>query len=226
MSGQTAVVIGATGLIGSHVLEQLLNNDYFDVVRVLVRRQLDTNHPKLQQQVVDFNDINDYTNKFGPGDIIFCCVGTTQKKVKGDKAAYYKVDHDIPVNAAMIGAQKGFRKYLLVSAAGANAASSNFYLKLKGETENDIKQYAFESISFFRPSMLLGKRNESRSMEKVKQWAFRAASVFLYGSLKKYRPIQAKDVARAMIAQSKLNPTCVTILEYEQMMQLIVSPFV
>ncbi|HEV2831075.1 MAG TPA: NmrA family NAD(P)-binding protein, partial [Hanamia sp.] len=92
MNEQIAVVIGATGLIGNIVVEELLNDDAFSIVRTLTRKPLTIIHPKLQQRIVNFSDMNDYKEKFGEGDIIFCCIGTTQKKVQGDKEAYKKVD--------------------------------------------------------------------------------------------------------------------------------------
>lgn len=221
MNEQTAVIIGASGLIGSHLLDQALQDDHFSLVRVLVRRKLEITHPKLQQEIVDFNKPDDYSKKFGKGDSIFCCVGTTQKKVKGDKAAYEKIDHDIPVNAARIGSGSGFKKFLIVSSVGADPSSSNFYLQLKGKTENDIKRFAFESISFFRPSMLLGKRNESRPFENLLQGGISFISSFLFGSLIKYHSIKARDVARAMIAESKQIQSGIHILDYKEIMKLI-----
>ena len=221
MNEQAAVVIGASGLTGGHLVEQMLADDTFHTVRILVRKKLAFNHPKLEQQVVDFNDINDFTNKFGRGDSIFCCIGTTQKKVKGDKAAYEKIDHDIPVNAARVGSASGLKKILIVSSVGADPSSPNFYLQLKGKTENDIKRFPFESISFFRPSMLLGKRNESRSFENLLQGGISFISSFLFGSLIKYHSIKARDLAAAMIAESKQIHPGIHILEYKEMMKLI-----
>ena len=220
MNEQTAVVIGATGLIGNIVVEELLNDDAFSIVRTLTRKPLTIIHPKLQQRIVNFSDMNDYKEKFGEGDIIFCCIGTTQKKVQGDKEAYKKVDYDIPVNAARIGISRGYKKYVLVSAIGANESSSNFYLQLKGKTENAIKEFSFRSISIFRPAQLLGKRNEYRPAEKFLQPVTRFISLFLFGSLKKYRSIQAKDVAKAMVKESKQNNPGVHYFEYTQIMQL------
>ena len=220
MNEQTAVIIGASGLIGNHLVEQMLPDEYFSTVRVLVRRSLPVNHPKLQQAIVDFNDMDDYTDKFGKGDIIFCCVGTTQKKVKGDKIAYEKVDHDMPVNAAQIGIDNGFRKIIIVSSIGANPISNNFYLRLKGKMEKDVKQFPFKSISIFRPSILLGKRNESRPGEKIGQIFMQAFSFLLIGSIKKYRPVKAENVAKAMIAESKKDELGLHILEYPEMEKL------
>ena len=221
MNEQTAVVIGASGLIGNYLVEQLLHDEYFGTVRVLVRRGLAFNHPKLHQVIVNFNNINDYTNKLGKGDIIFCCIGTTQKKVKGDRAAYEKIDHDIPVNAARIGSTQGYKKFLIVSSVGADPSSTNFYLQLKGKTENAVKQFAFDTISIFRPSMLLGKRKERRPAEKIGQVLMQVFSFMLIGSLNKYHPIKARDVAKAMVAESKQTQPGIHIPEYKEIMKLI-----
>ncbi|MEO5650542.1 MAG: NAD-dependent epimerase/dehydratase family protein [Ginsengibacter sp.] len=220
MNKKTAVVIGATGLIGSYLVEELLKDDAFEIVRTLARRPLAMLHPKLQQRMVNFNDMNDYQEKFGEGDIIFCCIGTTQKNVKGDKALYERIDFDIPLNAAQIGVSKGFKKYLIVSSVGANENSSNFYLKLKGKTENALIQFAFESIGIFRPSMLLGYRKESRKGEKVVQRVMKFLSLFLFGSLKKYQAIDAKDVAIAMVEESKENNIGIHYFDYSRIMSL------
>ena len=221
MNEQKAVVIGASGLIGSHLVEQMLQDDSFTGIRLLVRKKLSFDHPKLQQQVIDFNDINDYSIKFGEGDTIFCCVGATNKKVKGDLAAYAKVDFDIPVNAARIGASKNFKRFLIVSSVGADKNSGNFYLKLKGRTEEALKKFKFDSISIFRPGQLLGKRNEHRRGEKILQASTKFLSRLLFGSLKKYHSIKAEDVARSMIAESKEAKTGIHILEYKEMITLI-----
>ena len=217
MNEQTAVIIGASGLIGSQLVEKLLQDDVFETVRVLVRRRLAFNHPKLQQEIVDFNILEDYKNKFGTGDSIFCCIGTTQKKVKGNKTAYEQIDHDIPVHAAQIGMANGFKKFLIVSSAGADGSSSNFYLRLKGKTENDIKQCAFDTICIFRPSMLLGKRNEPRPAEKMAQLFMQTLSFLFIGPFKKYHPVRASVVAKAMIDESKKNDRGIFILEYKEM---------
>lgn len=220
MNKQTAVVIGATGLIGNHVVEALLNDSTFTIIRTLTRRPLAIIHQKLQQHIVNFNDLNNYKEKFGEGDVIFCCIGTTQKKVKGDNALYEKIDFDIPVNAAEIGIANNFKKYLIVSAVGANENSSNFYLKLKGKTENAIKQFAFESIGIFQPSILLGNRKEVRRSEKIMQKIMKLFSRLLLGSFKKYRAIDAKDVAKAMVQASKENNPGVHYFDFAEMKKL------
>jgi uncharacterized protein YbjT (DUF2867 family) len=221
MQSQTAVVIGASGLTGSYVLNHLLDDPYFTSVHILVRRPLNMQHPKLKESIVDFNDLTDFKQHLSPADCLFCCIGTTTKKVKGDKEAYRKVDYDIPVNAAKIAVSKGFSKYLLVSAIGADARASNFYLKLKGEVEDVISLMAFRSIHIFQPSILLGKRNEFRLGEMIGKGIIKALSFFLIGSLSKFKPVNAEDVARAMIAAAKSSVEGTRTYRYNEMMNTI-----
>ena len=217
MNQKIAVIIGASGMVGSEVLDQLLNDEDFKLVRSLVRKPSDISNPKLQQEIVNFNNTMDYSQKFGEGDVIFCCVGTTQKKVKGDKEEYRKVDFDIPVNAAKIGIENGFQQYFLVSAIGADIKSSNFYLKLKGETEDAIKVFPYKSIGFFQPSILLGSRDENRPGEKTMQKLMKFFSRLLIGSFKKYRAIDAVDVAKSMVKASKEEIPGVHWYKYQEM---------
>ncbi|MGI8950840.1 MAG: NAD(P)H-binding protein [Chitinophagaceae bacterium] len=221
MQPQTAVVIGATGLIGSTVVNYLLNDDRFNVVKLLVRKPLSIKHSKLQIMLVNFDDLNDFKNKLGKGDCIFCCVGTTNKKVKGNNEAYRKIDYDIPINAARLAKKAGFKSYLLVSAVGANTNSSNFYLKLKGEVERDIAVINFESFQIFRPSILLGKRNEFRLGELISKGFMKTFSFLLMGSLKKYKPISANNVAKAMAIAAMKNAREKIIYEYDEMKKLL-----
>lgn len=203
MQPLTAVVLGATGLIGENLVQQLLNDTAFSKVRILVRRPVELSHPKLEVAIVIFDDLDDYRIKLGQGDCIFCCIGTTNKKVKGDKVAYRKIDFDIPVNAARMGKEAGFSTYLLVSAVGANADSANFYLRLKGEVEKEIARLNFQSFHAFRPGILLGKRKEFRFGESIGKVVIQALSAVLVGTLKKYKGIEAVTVAKAMIAAAK-----------------------
>ena len=193
MQAQTAVVVGATGLIGSEVVKLLLNDNSFSEVRLLVRRPLSLSHPKLRIQLVDFDNYFDIKKKMSSGHSVFCCVGTTQKKVKGDLNAYRKVDYDIPVNTANAAIENGFKNYLLVSSVGANEKSKNFYLQLKGSVEVAVSKLDFQSVYFFRPSLLLGERSEFRLGEKVAQTIMSTFSFVLVGGSRKYKPIHCND---------------------------------
>ncbi len=220
MNELTAVVLGATGLTGNLLLHELLKDKDFKIVRILVRRNVNIAHPKLQQEIVNFDDIDDYSNKFGEGDVIFSCIGTTQKKVKGDKILYKKIDFDIPVDAARIGISKNFKKFLIVSAIGANATASNFYLRLKGKTENAIKEYPFKSIGIFQPSIINGNRIENRIFEKIAQAIMGLISFSFFGPLEKYKAIGADNIARAMVNESKQKKSGVHYYRYNEMIDL------
>lgn len=219
MHSLTAAVLGATGLVGEHLVQQLLNDPAFSKVRVLVRRPVKITHSKLEMHLTDFDDLAEYRSKLGKGDCIFCCVGTTQKKVKGDKKLYRKVDVDIPVNAAKIGKDAGFTKYLLVSSTGANARSSNFYLQLKGEVEKEIAALNYISFHAFRPGILLGNRQEFRFGEMIGKVVMKAASGLFFGDFKKYRAISAEQVAKAMVAAAKSDDKGMFTHHYNNMMQ-------
>jgi uncharacterized protein YbjT (DUF2867 family) len=220
MNELTAVIIGASGLTGNLVLEELLKDEDFKTVRVLVRRNINIIHPKLEQQIVNFNNVDDYTKKFGQGDVIFCCIGTTQKKVKGDKDLYKQIDYDIPVNAAAIGIAKGFKKFLIVSAIGANENASNFYLQLKGKIENALKKFHFDRLDIFQPSVLNGNRKETRIGEKIIQGILDIVSFLFLGPLKKYHAVGADNVAKAMVYASKQNKHGIHYYTYQEMMDM------
>jgi uncharacterized protein YbjT (DUF2867 family) len=221
MYRKTAVVLGATGLIGQHLVQELLQNEFFSKVRILVRRPLNLNHPKADIQVVNFNDEKDIAARIDIGDVIFCCIGTTRKKVKGNKTEYRKVDYDIPIITARLGVQHGFSQFLMVSAIGANPVAANFYLQLKGCIEEDVTALPFESIHIFRPSLLLGKREEFRLGERIGGVAIKAISFLLIGAWRKYRPIQAAEVARSMVAAANKEIAGVHLYEYDEMKALI-----
>lgn len=207
----TATLIGATGLIGNYLLEELLNDSYFDSVRILIRRPLDVSHPKLEKKIVDFNDNDSLLVALSNSDVVFCSLGTTMKKIKGNKDAYRKIDFDIQVNMARFCKMTGCEKFILVSSVGANSKSSNFYLKLKGETEDAVKEVGLKSIHIMQPSILLGKRNESRLGEQI------GKSVMTFFSFlipPKYKPVHGKDVAYAMLALSKKNEEGFFIHDY------------
>jgi uncharacterized protein YbjT (DUF2867 family) len=192
----TATIIGATGLIGGYLLEELLQDNQYDTVRILIRRPIELTHTKLEKKLVDFSDTENFRLALEGSDVVFCAIGTTQKKVKGDKEAYRKVDYDITVNAARFCKLNGCEMFVFVSSVGANSQSNNFYLKLKGEIEEAVQAVGLKSVHIMRPSLLVGDRKEFRLGEKIAQ---RVMPVFSFLMPKKYRPVKARDVARQMI---------------------------
>ena len=196
----TATLVGATGLIGSYLLEALLNDPWFDTVRILIRRPMDITHAKLEKKIVDFNDSDSVLVALSNSDVAFCAIGSTMKKVKGDKDAYHKIDFEIPVNLARFCKMTGCGKFILVSSAGANAKSMNFYQRLKGETDDAVKEAGPKTVHIMRPSLLLGERKEFRLGENIGK----AVMTFLSFLIpEKFKAIQGKDVAKVMIALSK-----------------------
>lgn len=214
MNQQTAVVLGATGLIGSHLLEQLLADDSFGIVRILVRKPVAVQHTKLQNVITDFANYEQYQKDLGTGDCIFCCIGTTNAQVKGNKTEYRKIDFDIPVNAARFGKEAGFQQFLIVTAASANSNSRIFYNRLKGEVEEVIATFSYQALHIFRPSFLLGNRAEQRMGERIVKSIFKAIAFLLPSS---WKPIEAADVAKAMIATAKKGKAGMNIYYFKEM---------
>jgi uncharacterized protein YbjT (DUF2867 family) len=221
MRDAIAIVIGATGQTGELLTEELLNDNAFQKVRVLTRKPIAKSHDKLESVIVNFGSLSELKKAMGEGDIIFSCIGTTMKNVHGERDLYRSIDFDINVNAAKLGYENGFMKFVLMSAVGANPASSNFYLRLKGETEEAIAAIPFASIHIMQPSLLLGRRKENRGGEQIVQLFSKAISILLVGRLQKYRPIASAAVANAMIAASKLTTNGVHRYEYAEMTSLL-----
>jgi uncharacterized protein YbjT (DUF2867 family) len=195
-----AIIAGASGLIGSSLLDILLHEPGFDEVLILVRKELPIQHKKLKQLVIDFDQLKDYASEI-TGNTIFSCLGTTMKKTP-DLSVYRKIDHDYPLQLAQIAKQNGIEQYHLVSSLGANAKASNFYLKTKGQIEEDIKQVALTTLCIYQPAFLTGDRKESRLAEKFLIPLMKLLNPLLVGNLKKYRSIPAKTVAQTMYNQS------------------------
>lgn len=212
---KTALIIGATGLTGKALLYQLLQDEQFSKVIIFLRKELDIEHAKLTQHSVDFNQLANYKDLI-KGDVVFCCLGTTIKTA-GSQEAFKKVDFTYPTEFAKIAKQNGISTFLIQSSLGADAASNNFYLKVKGETEQTIKNISFNSFATFRPSMLLGDRTEFRFGESIGKIVMQLFSFLFIGKLKRYKAIHVNHVASAMIKQSKLNKPGNTIIENEEM---------
>jgi uncharacterized protein YbjT (DUF2867 family) len=217
MAQKTATLIGATGLIGSQILQRLLEDPDFTNIKVLVRRPFDLTHPKVQLILLDFADEAAYQAAIAGSDVVFCSVGTTLKQVNGDMVAYRKIDYDIPVNAARFCAATACPKFLLVSSIGADSQSRNFYLKLKGEVEEKVGSLGLPAVSIFRPSMLLGQRAEFRLGEKIGQVLMGVLGFLIPAQ---YKAIDVKTVAKAMVTVAKKDTVGVQFYTYAEMMGL------
>ncbi len=195
---KTALVAGCSGLIGSQLLNLLLNDSGYSRIIAISRTPLDFTHAKLKNVVLDFDRLKENAADLACDDI-FCCLGTTIKKVK-TKEAFRKVDFEYPLELAKVGKELGAEKYLLVSALGANKNSSIFYNQVKGEVEEAIAKVGFPTLHIFRPSLLVGPRLEQRSGEEAAKWVYK---IFGFMIPSKYSAIESIKVARAMISFSQ-----------------------
>ncbi|MEQ8524162.1 NAD(P)H-binding protein [Gracilimonas sp.] len=213
---KTAIVIGATGLVGSHILNQLLENDDYASVKVFHRRSTGIDHPKLKEHIVKFEEIEDWKKQL-TGDELYSALGTTIKQA-GSQERQYTIDFTYQYETAKAAAKNGVAKFSLVSSAGANAESRAFYTKLKGELDEAVKELPFEVITILRPSFLDGARQEDRLGESI---GILLAKMFTkIPGLKKYRPIFAGKVAEGMINSLKKCPPGYHIFELDEIFYL------
>ncbi|GAA4401574.1 oxidoreductase [Nibrella viscosa] len=203
---KTALIVGATGLIGDLLTHRLVDSTVYDKVKVLVRKPLGWQHPRLQEVTYDFDHPNGLLVQT---DDIFCCLGTTMAKA-GSKEAFRKVDYQYPMDVARLGLANGARQYAIVTAMGADLDSRLFYNRVKGEVERDLAALNYPTLLIFRPSLLLGNRSESRLGEKVAAGLMRATAPLIPA---KYRGIEAEKVANAMFTTAQEGLTGKHIFE-------------
>lgn len=218
MRNKTATLIGATGLIGSQLLDLLQDDSAFSEIKILVRRPIKIDNPKVKVSIIDFSDEESFQSEISGSSVVFCAIGTTNKKTKGDKNEYRKIDYNIPVTAAKLSLKTGCKQFVLVSSYGANSKSNNFYTKLKGEVEDTLSSLNIPSLSIFRPSLLLGKRQEFRFGEIIATLLMNPLSFLLPT---KIRPIKAYDVAKSMLEASKADTKGTKIYHYKEIMKSI-----
>jgi len=213
-TGKTALLVGATGLVGGHCLAFLLKSPHYTKVTCLVRKKLPIINDKLQQVVVDFDNLPEHANQI-TGDDVYCCLGTTIKKAKS-KENFKKVDYHYPLEVANIALQNGAQQYIIVSAMGADKNSLIFYNEVKGKVEDDLKALPFKSLHILQPSLLLGNREENRPGEKLGEAAMKTFGFLMHGPLKKYRAIEAEAVAFAMVHLASTAPSGIHTHESDQ----------
>ncbi len=215
---RTALLVGATGLVGGHCLRLLLEDDTWSQVVVLARRRLSSSHPKLVARLVDFDRLGQLSG-FPRATDVFCALGTTIAAA-GSQGEFHKVDFTYVVETARLAAVSGSQQFLLVSSLGANPSSSLFYSRGKGEAEEAVRKLPLPAIQIFRPSFLAGKRGESRPFEQIAVSAFSALSFAMVGPLRRYRPIEAEDVAKAMVVVGRHAPAGVHVYEAERIEEI------
>lgn len=209
---KTALVIGATGLVGNELVHQLLADDRFGAVLVFVRRSMGISHSKLQEFIINFDEPQSWSHLV-KGDVLFSALGTTLKKA-GSKEAQYKIDHDYQYNFAQAAAQNHVPVYVLVSSAMASTSSRIFYTRMKGELERDIQLLPFQAIHIMQPGMLQGNRKENRPGEKIGLSVIRLLNKI--GIALKQKPVPASIVAKAMINVSFKNDKRISVYALTQ----------
>jgi uncharacterized protein YbjT (DUF2867 family) len=217
-NGKTAVLLGASGLVGGYCLQTLLSDSRYARIVLLGRRELAAaRHPRLTQKIVDFEGLTQAD--FHRADEVFCALGTTMRKA-GSKEAFRRVDVDYPLSAAQLSRQAGAKQFLLVSSVGADAAAKNFYLRTKGELEQEIGKLGFNAFHVFRPSLLLGKREEFRLGERIATAVAPLLNFAMAGGLRRYRAIRAASVGKAMVAAAQQEKRGTLVYQYEEIRKL------
>lgn len=193
---KTAIILGATGLTGSYLLKILLNDPKYDKVKVFSRSSLGFTHEKIEEHLINLLELEKYKADFR-ADEVYCCIGTTKSKTP-DKETYKKIDYGIPVTAARLCKENNIDAFLVISALGADANSSIFYNKVKGQMQHDVLEAGIPKTYIFQPSLIAGNRDEERFFEKLGIKGMKIFNHLLVGSFKKYRSIHPETIAKAM----------------------------
>jgi uncharacterized protein YbjT (DUF2867 family) len=212
---KNALIAGASGLVGAHLLDLLAGSSDYQTIHVFTRKTLYTNSLKVVEHLVNFDEL--LTMKFDfPVDHVFCTLGTTIKKA-GTKSNFRKVDYDYIITLAKKAKEMNAEKFLVVSSLGANSKSMIFYNRVKGEVEAELKNQFMPHLYIFRPSLLLGQRAEKRTGEKAAAYFYMVLAPLFSGPLRKYKGIEAKKVASAMIQTALTNTESFKIMESDEM---------
>ncbi len=215
---KTALVFGSSGLIGGHLLYQLIENGNYNKIKLFVRSEIVINEPKIEIIKTDFNNLESYKEDI-KGEDCFFCIGTT-KQNSPDKNEYQKVELDIPKKIAQIARANSVNSFIFVSSIYANPKSSGDYVKFKGLVEEELKKLNFSNLGILRPSFLMGNRKENRVGEKIGILTFTLLSPLLLGRLKKMKPINSEIVAKAMIKIANENVEKI-IFESNEIVELL-----
>jgi len=214
---RTALLAGGTGLVGSHCLTLLLRDPAYTRVVALVRRPLPLTDPKLEARVVEFDRLDE--RDVPRAEDVYCTLGTTIRRA-GSREAFRRVDHDFVVALARQSAARGATQFMVVSSIGADPRSAVFYSRVKGETERDVSAVPFRAVHIMRPSLLVGERSEHRPLEHISIRLFSMLAPLLVGPARRYRPIRAEVVARAMVAVAHRADQGVHVYESDRLAEL------
>ena len=211
---KTAIILGATGLTGSHLLKMLLKDSDYDRIKVFTRHKLKFSYPKIEEHVIDLLKLSDHATEF-TANVVFCCIGTTKAKTP-DKELYRAIDYGIPVEAAKLCKQNSIKQFIVISALGANPKSKVLYNQLKGEMERDVLAQQIEHTHFLQPSLIVGNRKEKRMGEDISK---RIMKLFDFLIPARYKMIEAKTIAQAMVQLAR-KPSKEHVIPSEKIREL------
>ena len=194
---KTALIFGSSGLVGSHLLDLITQDNNYSKIKLYVRSEPKKVNSKFEIIKEDFNKLEDYKDSIN-GDDCFFCIGTTRKNTP-DKNEYIKVEYNLPVSVAKIAKLNSVNNFIYISSLGANPNATSLYLKNKGKAEEKLVKLNFTNLSILRPSILVGNRKESRFGEKIGIFAMKTFSPLFFGNMKKYKPINVENVAKSML---------------------------
>ena len=211
---QSSLIIGATGFVGSYLVQEILNSPTFDSVTALVRKPTFTTHPKLKEIIFDFRD-ETAIESLEPVNHVFCCLGTTIKTA-GSKEAFRFVDYELPLRFAKWAESTQAESFSIVTAIGANSDSSIFYNQVKGNVEDEIKTLNIPTIQIFQPSLIMGPRKEFRLGELIGKGIMAILNPLMIGPGKKYRGIHAQTIAKGIVHHLEKSNPGITIFESDK----------
>lgn len=213
-----AVVAGATGLIGKELVQLLLEDPAYTTVILIVRRSMGIKHPKIHEKIIDFDQLNHIDVDLTGADV-YCTLGTTIKKA-GSQETFRKVDYDYPLTLGKIAKTSDANQLLIVTSIGANPTSRSFYTRVKGQVEEALREHSLPALHIFRPSLLLGNRQEFRMGEQMAATVSKRLLPLFVGPLRKYSPIYAQTVAKAMVIAAKSGLSGIRVYESNQIAQM------
>lgn len=219
--GKTAIILGASGLTGQHLLKKLILDEHYQTIKLFSRKKTENTSSKVIEIVGDLLSLEKFKEDF-TADEVFVCLGTTAKKTP-DKIVYKNIDFGIPAAAAKLAKENHIPTFIVVSAMGANAKSSVFYNKTKGEMEQAVLSEKIPNTYILRPSIIGGNRNENRPMEKIGIAIFKLLQPLMVGKLKKYRIIDAENIAKTMMYLANKKPE-IQIIESDKIQELALLP--
>lgn len=211
METRSALIFGASGMVGNELLHLLISHPAYDSIVSLARREIDFEHPKLKQIKVDFENLDSHQSHFANQDV-YCCLGTTIKKAKS-KEDFRKIDFSYVTKIASLAAKNKVENFAVISSLGVTDKPKGLYLKTKAEMEAVVKKFNFKRCFILRPSLLLGNRKEKRTGEQLAKILIQLFSPLLFGRLKKYRGVNGQKVAKKMIELMLQNEKGIFIIE-------------